>query len=345
MFNSAVIIANWNGKKYLKDCLDSLAGQSSQDFKIVFVDNGSNDGSLDFVRENYAEKGLIGRMEILSLENNTGFARGYNIGIEKAFEDKNIKYIFAINNDTRLDKYFVEKMACCAESHPGTGSIQPKILNFFEPKKIDCLGIVFASDGTAHNRGYGEMDKGQFDQEEEVFGANATAALYTREALETTQQKKGEYFDGNFFAYYEDTDLAWRLRLAGYAAYSCPKAIVWHVHSATAGKASLFKAYYLHRNYFFAVFKNLPFGIMIEMLAHRSVSYFRLVLNIFRKEKKAAEYVGNGGKGKVGLAILKAWGSVLANLPHILEQRRKIQKSKKVPAKEIRTWLKKFATK
>ena len=83
--DTAVVIVNWNGKKYLKDCFDSLLVQTCKNFKIIFVDNGSSDGSADFVREKYPET------QIIRLEKNTGFAKGYNIGIEKAFEDENIK--------------------------------------------------------------------------------------------------------------------------------------------------------------------------------------------------------------------------------------------------------------
>jgi glycosyltransferase involved in cell wall biosynthesis len=91
--NTAIVIVNWNGKKYLKDCFDSLLAQTCKNFKIIFVDNGSSDDSADFVREKYRET------EIIRLEKNTGFAKGYNIGMEKALEDKNIENIIVLNND------------------------------------------------------------------------------------------------------------------------------------------------------------------------------------------------------------------------------------------------------
>lgn len=338
MIDTAVVIANWNGKKYLKDCFASLAGQSYRYFKIIFVDNGSEDGSADFVRENYPET------KIVQFKKNTGFSFGYNAGIKKAFEDGALSYVIVLNNDTKLHANFIENMINCAKKHPEAGSIQSKVLNFYDQKKIDCAGILLAGDGTAHNRGYRESSE-KFAREEEIFGANGTASCFTREALEKTKFRKGEYFDNDHFAFYEDVDLAWRMRLAGFKSYYCPKAVVYHVHSGTAGKASLFKAYYLHRNYFLTVFKNYPSGIMMEALGRRFLSYIRLVLGVFQKEGKAAsEYAEGYGACRVALTILKAWASVIYNLPSLAVKRRAIQKNKTVNNREIRTWLNRYRT-
>jgi len=159
MIEVAVIIANWNGKKYLKDCFDSLLAQTYQNFKIIFVDNGSTDGSADFVRENYPET------EIIRLEKNTGFAKGYNIGMKKAFEDKNVEDVIVLNNDTKLHEKFIENMINCSQACSDAGSVQSKVLNFFESDKIDCAGILLSIDGVATNRGYGEKDEKKYDEE------------------------------------------------------------------------------------------------------------------------------------------------------------------------------------
>jgi len=321
MINTAVIIVNWNGRKYLKDCFGSLQDHTYKNFKIIFVDNGSKDDSVDFVGKNYPET------EIIKLQKNTGFCFGYNIGIKKALEDKNVKYVVILNNDTKLDEKYVEKLVNCAERHPDAGSIQPKILNFFEKNKIDCAGIYITRDGTAHNRGYGESGK-KYGEEKEIFGANGTASLFTGEALEKTQFRKGEYFDNGHFAFYEDVDLAWRIKLAGLKSYYCPRSIVYHVHSGTAGKTSLMKAYYLHRNYFFTIIKNYPCGLMVKTLFWRLLSYVRLVFNVFRKKKRETEFVSGQSKARVAIVILRAWGSVIWNIPGLLKKRHIIQKRK-----------------
>ncbi|MDI6778182.1 MAG: glycosyltransferase family 2 protein [Patescibacteria group bacterium] len=321
---AAVIIVNWNGKKYLKDCFDSLERQTDKNFKVIFVDNGSEDDSVVFVRDKYLET-KFPSLDIIELEKNTGFCFGYNAGIKKALEDESIKYVIILNNDTKLDEKYIEELTNCAERHPDAGSIQPKIFNFYEQNKIDCAGIYITRDGTAHNRGYGKNEE-KYSEEKEIFGANGTASLFTRDALEKTALPGHNYFDNDHFAFYEDVDLAWRMKNAGFRSYYCPKAVVYHVHSGTAGKASLMKAYYLHRNYFFTIFKNYPCRKLAKTLFWRFISYTRLVLNVFRGKKREAEFVSGNSKGRVAIVILKAWVSVIWNFPKILARRRFIKK-------------------
>ena len=336
MIEVAVIIANWNGKKYLKDCLDSLRAQSRKDFKIILVDNGSEDGSVSFLKTNYPEAILK------EIDRNIGFAAGYNLGFRLALRDENIKWLIALNNDTKLDENYFQEMVDCAKRYPDAGSIQPKILNFYEQRKIDCIGITIAKDGTAHNRGYEETDEGQFEEEKEIFGANATAALYARGALEETKLPTNNYFDRDFFAYYEDVDLAWRMRLMGYKSYCCPRAKVFHVHSATTGKFSAFKAFYLHRNYFLTVLKNYPPCLLLKTLFFRFFEYMRLVYNAISGGKKEREFLGGEGKVKVAGIILKAWCDVIMNLPKLFKKRRIIQKNRRARNADIKKWLKTF---
>jgi GT2 family glycosyltransferase len=340
MTNTAIIIANWNGLKYLENCFKSLAGQTYQNFEIVFVDNGSNDGSVEFIKLNYPET------KIIRLEKNTGFANGCNIGIQKALEEENIKYIMILNNDTKLDERCVEALVGCAKVHPKASSIQPKVLNFFERERIDCAGILLSIDGVATNRGFGEKDGEGYDREEEIFGANGTASLFTRSALEGAQMSPGEYFDNSFFAYYEDVDLAWRLRLAGYEAFFCPKARLFHVHSATAGKISGFKAFYLNRNRFFALIKNYPLcRLLFVLFVFTPIRYIFLLFRVIMKKGRKNEEFAGQKKSAVAKEILRAWGSVLTNLPDLFKKRLVVQKSKKVRRKEICRWFRSFGVK
>jgi GT2 family glycosyltransferase len=319
MNSVAVVIVNWNGEKYLKDCLGSLRNQTYKSFKTIFVDNGSKDDSVDFVKKNYPET------EIIKLQKNTGFCFGYNTGIKKALEDKNIEYVIVLNNDTKLDEKYIEELRSCAKRHPEAGSIQPKVVNFFEKDRIDCAGIYITRDGTAHNRGY-RKDEKNYNEEKEIFGANGTASLFTRWAFEKTAFPEHNYFDNDHFVFYEDVDLAWRMKSAGFRSFYCPKALVYHIHSGTAGKASLLKAYYLHRNYFFTIFKNYPCGKLAKTLFWRFLSYLQLVANIFQKKKRETEFVKGHSKIKVALVILKAWGNVAWNLPSLIKKRKLIKK-------------------
>jgi GT2 family glycosyltransferase len=340
MTEIAVVIANWNGKKYLKDCFESLLVQSHQNFKIVFVDNGSSDGSVDFVRKNFPET------EIIRLEKNTGFSKGYNIGIEKALEDKNINYVVVLNNDTKLDEKYIENLVNCANAHPDAASIQPKVLNFFNRERIDCAGILLSVDGVATNRGYGEKDGEKYDKETEIFGATGAASLFTRKALEKTKLSKGEYFDNSHFAFYEDVDLAWRLRLTGFKSFYCPNAIVLHVHSATAGRISGFKAYYLNRNRFFTLIKNYPFcRLAAILLVFTPIRYVLLLFRVIMKKGRKGEEFSGQSKGAVAKEILRAWWSVIVNIPSLLKKRCSIQKNKNVSCREVRRWFRKYGVK
>lgn len=346
MVNSAVVIANWNGRKYLKDCFDSLAEQTFQDFKIFFVDNGSKDDSVGFIEENYAKNIFSNRLDIIKFEKNIGFAAGYNAGMKKALEDRNIEYVIILNNDTKLDEKCLEELIICAENHPEAGSIQPKVLNFFDSGRIDCTGIELSVDGVATNRGYGDKDGGKYNRETEIFGANGTASLFTREALEKTKLSAGEYFDNNFFAYYEDVDMAWRLRLASFKSYFCPDAFLHHIHSATANKISGFKAYYLNRNRFFMLFKNYPLGrlVLILLILTPARYIFLLFRVIMKKGRKGAELSGQK-KSMVAKEILRAWGSVIVNVPNLIRKRRVVRKNTRVSRGEIQSWFRNYNVK
>lgn len=330
----AVIIVNWNGKNLLKDCLGSLQNQTNKDFRIILVDNGSQDESVSFVKENYPE------IEIIELSENTGFAKANNVGIKKALEDENIRYILALNNDTKLEADFIQKIIECAKSHPGFGSIQPKVFNF-DGTKIDCVGILVSFEMSAQNKGYGDEDKGQFEKSEEIFGVSASAALYSREALEKIKLPGENYFDEDYFAYYEDVDLAWRIRLVGFKSYYCPKAKVFHIHSATGVKFSPFKKFYLHRNQYYNIIKNLPFGMMVKAILFMPVRYLLVLHSMLMKKGTVAKtYQGSGKSLNIAKSISKGWLEVIQNLSSLLKKRKIIQKNKAVKNGEIKKWMK-----
>jgi hypothetical protein len=212
--NLTIIIVNWNGKHLLKNCLDSILKQTYKKFNVILVDNGSTDKSVEFIEKKFSE------IKIIKLKENTGFAYANNVGIKEAFKNENIQYIITLNNDTKADKDYVKNLVQEARKDKRIGSLQPKVINFFDKDKIDSVGMLIYKDCSAINKGQKEIDKGQYNKKEEIFGSSASAALYTRRALEDTRLKEGEFFDNDYFAYYEDVDLAWRLRLAGFKS-SC----------------------------------------------------------------------------------------------------------------------------
>lgn len=334
MKNVAVVIVNWNGKQYLQECLDSLAIQTYANFETIFVDNGSTDGSFEFVQKNHPG------IEIIKLEKNTGFAWANNLGIQKAFEDHSIEFIVTLNNDTKLIPTYLEELVGCASRHPEAGSVQPKVSNYFDQTVIDSTGVLICKDMSAINRGQKETDAGQYAKEEEIFGASASAALYVRTALERVQLSPGEFFDNMYFAYYEDVDLAWRMRLAGFSSFYAPKAKLWHVHSATGKNFSPFKSFHIHRNQYYNIIKDLPLILMVQALLLMPIRYGLLFSSVLMKKGPSAKLAQNSQKDGIVGIVLKSWVQILKNIPMLLKKRRVVQGLKKVSNKEIRKWFK-----
>jgi GT2 family glycosyltransferase len=306
MSTISVIILTWNGKQYLKDCLDSLAVQSFRDFETILVDNGSNDGSAEFVRETYPW------VQLVMLPENIGFAEGNNRGFAVAMGE----FIVTLNNDTKADSRFLEELLQPALCDPDVGMVAAKMLNFIDPGRIDSMGVKAASNGMGYNIGVSEMDRGQYDGAAEVFGPCAGAALYRRIMLNQIG-----FFDSKFFAYYEDLDLAWRGRLAGWHCVTAPQAVVFHIHSATSGKMSPFTLYQVQRNKWFTLVKNWPLSLVLRWLP--------LILLYDLGALLLALLRGRGG------AALRARIDVLCTLPDLIAARRDVQAVRKLTTAEV----------
>jgi GT2 family glycosyltransferase len=302
----AVIVLNWNGRQFLPECLDSLAAQTMRDFEVVLVDNGSADGSPLYIRDAYPW------VKLVELPENIGFAAGNNRGLEAAAGE----FIVALNNDTRVEPDFLAELLAAAQAFPGAGMVAAKMLNYFEPGRIDAVALKIGVNGLGYNIGYGERDAGQYDVGVAAFGPCGGAALYRRAMIE-----KIGFFDPDFFAYYEDFDLAWRGRLAGWGCVCAPRAVVHHVHSATSGEYSPFKVYQTQRNKWYVIAKNWP-GVLI--LRHLPALLFA----------DAASFALALARGRGG-AALRARLDFLRNLPGLLQKRRELERARLLSNREV----------
>lgn len=336
MSHTAIIIVNWNGLALLKACLAALSRQTFMPDRIIVIDNGSTDGSVAWMNEQQ-------RLELITLPSNTGFAHPNNLGIARALTDVNIQYVVTLNNDTEPDPHYLEELIACTKRHPDAGSIQPKVINANDTTLIDTVGILIHQDMSAMNKGQREKDTGQYEAEEEVFAASASAALYTRRSLEAVALPKHNYFDAAYFAYYEDVDLAWRLRLAGYTSYYAPAAIVKHQHSATGVSHSPFKAFHIHRNHYYNIIKDLPFPFAIRAFALLPMRYLLLITSILRKKGPSAE-LAKRTKKSYGIVqiVLASWRDILVNMPSLLRKRRFIQQRRTVSLRTIHRWFRQY---
>ena len=238
-----VVIVNWNGRKYLAPCLDALACQTFTDFQVWLVDNGSMDGSVDFLRTHYPHIHLICNAE------NRGFAAANN----QAIRAGNSRYVATLNNDTTVDPGWLEALTRVLDENPHAGMTASLMLFADRPEIINSAGIGVDRVGIAWDLRGGEPVSSYNTHPVPVFGACAGAALYRRAMLDEIG-----LFDEDFFAYLEDVDLAWRAQWAGWQALSVPQARVLHHHSATAGEGSPFKNRLLGRNKVWLIAKNYP---------------------------------------------------------------------------------------
>ncbi|MDP1552877.1 MAG: glycosyltransferase family 2 protein [Methanobacteriaceae archaeon] len=309
MVETYIITPNYNGEKFLEKYFDSLFNQTYSNFRIIFVDNSPNNNSIDYINQNYYNEVKSDKIKIIKNPENYGFAKANNQGINESFKDSKCKFIVCLNNDTEIKEDFLEKLISMAEKRPKTGSIQPKMIWGQNPDLLDSVGLEYSKNGLGFNRGaYKSSD--EYNEEEEILGCCAGACLYRREALEDVKLE-GEYFDEDFFAYYEDFDLALRLRWASWSAWYCPDAVVWHYKGGTNEPTSDFTVYYNWRNYTWTLWKNMPLSFLIKN------SYLIIICEIL-------QITLNISRGKS--TIIKSKIDAYKNLRKIIKKNKSIKK-------------------
>jgi GT2 family glycosyltransferase len=302
----SIIVLNFNGLRFLEPCLSSLLSQTFKEFEIIFVDNGSSDGSADAVRQRFPT------VTIVETGKNLGFAGGTNAGIRIAKGE----YILTLNNDTVADSHLLEEIQKPMVGNPAVGMCAAKML--FPDGRIYSTGISLFRSGAAMDRGIFEPDTGHYDHEDEVFGPCAGAALYRRSMLDTIG-----LFDEDFFLYMEDVDLAFRARLSGWSCRYVPAARVIHVHGGTAGVNSDISIFYGNRNLVWFSVKNYPLRLFLSCSPW-----------IFGRNCADIPYYFLMGKGTV---ILRAKIDIIRGLPAMIKKRGRVVK--KIPDADIRKWI------
>ena len=253
MTGISVVVLNWNGRHFLEECLGSLRAQTLGDFEMIFVDNGSTDSSLDYVRQEFPE------VRAIALNHNAGFAEGNNVGIRASTGE----YVALLNNDTKAHPRWLESLRTTLDTHPEIGFCASKIVLYDQPGVIDSAGDLFYTCGVGEKRGRSETDRGQFAQLQPVFGACAAAALYRRSMLEDVG-----LFDEDFFAYAEDVDLSFRAQLAGHKCLFVPEAVVYHHLQGTSRALPDESLYLSRRNAFCVLVKNMPGALLWRRLPY-----------------------------------------------------------------------------
>ncbi len=271
----AIVILNWNGKKFLEEFLPFVLQSTYQNFKVVIADNGSTDGSVLFLQEKHPS------LQLLLLKENHGFAKGYNLALAQVQAD----YYILLNSDVKVTPGWIEPLVTLAEKDKLIAACQPKILSYKHKEYFEYAGAVggwLDKYGYPFARGrvfdFCEMDEGQYNDVAPVFWASG-AAMFIRAGV--FHEAGG--FDNYFFAHQEEIDLCWRIQLLGYKVYSCPQSVVYHLGGGTLPKGNSLKTYLNFRNNHIMLFKNMsgfrkfyviPFRIMLD-----AVSAFKSLLS------------------------------------------------------------------
>ncbi|MCY4145325.1 MAG: glycosyltransferase family 2 protein [Chloroflexi bacterium] len=307
----SVIIPNWNGKHYLGPCLASLRAQTQSNIEIIIVDNASTDGSQRFVKAGYSD------LRLIELPQNLGFTGACNRGMRAAAGE----FVALLNNDTEADKNWAAEVIKALDEKPAAGIVACKMRMHDQRERLHTAGDFFAIDGSAGNRGFGEVDHGQYDDGDYVFSACGGAAVYRRGLLEEIG-----FLDDDFFFLLEDVDIAWRAQLAGYAVWFAPGAVVYHHLSATGGGKTA--SYYDGRNGIWLLVKNMPSALLRK--------YWRRILT---RQARLFWDALTAWRGEAARARLRGMAAGLLGLRGALAKRRDIQSMRRVSDAHIDSLL------
>lgn len=238
---ATIIIPNYNGLRFLEPCMTALSRQTCQDFAVLVVDNGSEDGSVEWLKK----QGI----SAIFLKENTGFSGAVNAGICAV----DTPYVILLNNDTEAEPEYVEELLKAIEASPRIFSVSPRMLQLYHRDLVDDAGDMYSIMGWAYQRGVGQ-EADRYDRPCHIFSACAGAAIYRREIFDEIG-----LFDEMHFAYLEDLDVGYRAKIAGYYNRYCPSSVVYHVGSGTSGsKYNSFKVKLAARNNVYLNYKNMP---------------------------------------------------------------------------------------
>ena len=305
----SVVIVTWNGRRYLEDCLQSVAGQQGVRAETILVDNASTDGTVAFVRDRFPSA------RIVALPENRGFAAGNNAGVRAA----SAPLVAFLNNDTVADPGWLRALGAALDRSSGFSLATSRIVYMHDPQVIDSAGDGVFRWGGAFKRHHGEAAAAAA-QPTEVFGVCGAACLMPKAVFDELGG-----FDEDFFASHEDVDLSYRARLLGYRCGYVADAVVRHHGSATIGRVSTFGVFHGQRNLEWMYVKNTPTSLLITTLPGHLLYMAAAALHFARA-------------GVLG-AFVKAKLAALAGMPAALRKRRQVQRTRRIDAAALRPLL------
>lgn len=311
---TAIVILNWNGEKFLRQFLPTLVENTNSELaRICIIDNGSTDGSLQFLSENFSQ------IQLVKLDKNYGFAGGYNRGLKEI----DAEYFMLLNSDVEVGKDWISPLMELMDSDPTIGVCGPKLIDYNNREKFEYAG---AAGGYIDKYGYPfcrgrvfeslETDKGQHNTQEDCLWISG-AALFIRSKL--FFEVGG--FDDDFFAHQEEIDLCWRVQNSGFRVVCEPKSEIYHVGGGALPKSNPFKTFLNFRNNLYLIVKNLPNKEIGWVL------FVRFFLDVIAAVRMIFQ-----GNFKECHAVFRAYGAFLKNKKKMKQKRLPVTRK---PSSEI----------
>lgn len=323
--SATVVVVNWNRRALLQACLQSLERQPpTVDFEVIVVDNGSADGSPDWV-ESYSG-GAPFPVRLIRNSENRGFCAANNQGIFAARGE----FIALLNNDAEVEAGWLAALRSAFDIAPDVGMAASKVLVFEDPSMIDKVGHLIYPDGQNRGRGSGEIDRGQYEQIEEVLWPDGCAAMYRKAMLD---QIGG--FDEDFFAYADDAELGLRARIAGWRCFYMPQAVVRHHRGATLGKQATRRLRLIERNRVLLAAKLFPGSLLWKNPAYYLARLAAGAWAALRGRGEAGQFLTATEKLRLAAALLMADLEALTMLPRIWSKRRHLNRIRKLSPRQV----------
>ncbi len=317
----SIVILNWNGKKFLKNCLTSLSKINYPNYEIIVVDNASTDGSVPYIKNNFP------KVRLLENKKNQGFAQGNNSGFKLAKGE----YILFLNNDTKVTPNFLTEMISDFKGDPKIGCIQPQIRVMRESNLIDEVGSYISFTGFLYHFGYRKpYDLKKYNVKREIFSAKGACIIFPRKVL-----NKIGVFDRDFFIFFEESDLCFRVWLSGYKVIYEPRSLIYHV----VGGDTISSDKYKYERRIYLTFKNMNCSYIKNFGTRNLITVFPIFLLV-----QFVIIINFAIRLKFGLvkSALAAYLWNMVNIRHSFLKRKIIQKKiRKVSDKEINKFIKK----
>ncbi len=322
----SLVVLNWNGREYLRACLEALALQRDADFEVIVVDNGSTDGSVEMVQSEFIPRPGF-TLRLIANKVNRGYCGGNNQGLQ----DARGRFVALLNNDAEAEPDFLAALRRAFDHAPDIGMAAAKILVYEDPRRIDKVGHLIYPDGQNRGRGTGEVDHGQYDRMEECLWPDGCAAMYRKEMLD---QIGG--LDEDLFIFGDDAELGLRGRIAGWRCLYVPGAVVRHHRGGAMSAGSTGRIFLIERNRVLLAAKLFPWSLLLLNPFFFAVRLGAGLWAAVQGSGEMARFPGLGRKIRLAWTIVRANFAALRMLPQTLRKRRRIRQMAKLTPAEIR---------